>query len=460
DYLNDPDAWYQLTAKKAAEGDHCIVYLDESQDIDQTTIDQLATEFDDNIHETVSTYFSSPTDIDNNQKVILLLLDIKDGYTGEAGSTYIGGYFFSIDLYTNDDLAAFNYPSYLRSNEGEILYIDVNPADPTSIDTRSTIAHEFQHLVNFSRNYIAENGDFMPTWMDEGLSMAAEALYQNVDILTAREKWYDMDPLYSGESGVTKNPYRSIAYGYPLTVWNPFEDSTAVLNNYALSHLFFAWLGIQMKNDGHTNQFLKNIIDDTDNTFQAVLNECGGLGDGTQVDTAPEMLQYFYMANLLGGNDNETGLASYLGKNQHTGPFTFESPAESISLYPGGAAHFSYTELNSWTPDSTGDPDIVYALGNISSYSSDFAAPYGTGSNGETLIVLNGDAFTETNTAKTSAPLPSALSPAPSFRSSGIPAYTALGRKSVQNAPLPQEAFRTDSAMTHRIESIKSRDRN
>ncbi|MFW6365530.1 MAG: hypothetical protein ACOC2H_03525, partial [Spirochaetota bacterium] len=278
--------------------------------------------------------------------------------------------------------------------------------------------------------------------------------------LTAREKWYDMDPLYSGESGVTKNPDRSIACGYPLTVWNPFEDSTAVLNNYALSHLFFAWLGIQMKNDGHTDQFLKNIIDDTDNTFQAVLNECGGLGDGTQVDTAPEMLQYFYMANLLGGNDNETGLASYLGKNQHTGPFTFESPAESISLYPGGAAHFSYTELNSWTPDSTGDPDIVYALGNISSYSSDFAAPYGTGSNGETLIVLNGDAFTETNTAKTSAPLPSALSPAPSFRSSGIPAYTALGRKSVQNAPLPQEAFRTDSAMTHRIESIKSRDRN
>ncbi len=399
--INTAAAWYQINASLVKNNTNCLIYLQENKSVLVSAIDSIANAFDNSIWNIVNTNFATPTDIDSNGKVILLLMDIKDNYP--AVSSYVGGYFFSLDLYDNVDLPGLGYPN-CKSNEAEILYIDINPNNPSSVNCRSTVAHEFQHLACYSRNVMVENaGDSsknLPVWINEGFSTVAEAIYQNVYILASRENWYDNDPLLTGAYGVPINTGRSISYGYPLVAWNIYGDSYAVLNNYAMSHLFFAWLRIHMG----TNTFFKTIHDNpVDNTVNAVLTVCGA----TAGNTFPEMLGKWYMANLLGGNGKTSGLESYNGLNTHLGPYTFDSPNDDVQLYPSGAFHFRSDNYNGWSP-AGGDAQIDYELGNISTDTADYIAPFGTGNNTtEALIVFNNESSGAV--AGTSAALPASI---------------------------------------------------
>ncbi len=53
---------------------------------------------------------------------------------------------------------------------GELFYIDTYPSmhypktNPIDVSRAySTIAHEFQHMVNYNRNVLVEKGSTMPT---------------------------------------------------------------------------------------------------------------------------------------------------------------------------------------------------------------------------------------------------------------------------------------------------------
>ncbi len=268
--------------------------------------------------------------------------------------------------------------------------------------------------------------------------------------------------MYSGQYGslqLTKDIKKSIAFGYPLVYWNPYPDNQdAVLNNYALSHLFFSWLRIHKKAAGDSDTFFKDIMNDTDNTFTAVLNECGNLGSGTEVNTAEKMIDTFYMANLLGGNyynssteqtisGKTTGLDSYLGKNEHYGPFvitmsdwtTYYPGENSISLYPGGAVNLYKLTKTGWSP-SGGSYNISYATGNWSNETSDFSAPYNL-TNSDVLIVTNVDTTTDADPVA-SAPISSVQ--APDFEKRGRLLYNDenLQRNTFGNIDPPQGAFR------------------
>ena len=400
DYVNDPTAWFQLDANLVNNGTNSLIYLEDGQTVSSAVIDDIADEFDTSIWNTVNTNFSSPTDRDSNSKVILFLLDIRDDYNPPTFTGYVGGYFFSIDLFSNAELTGLGYPAHFRSNEAEIIYIDINPNDPTTTEFKSTIAHEFQHLVSASQNVIREDGVNLPTWISEGFSMAAESIYQGVAILSSREDWYDNDPLLTGAGGVPAVPVYSISYGYPLVLWNIYpSNGYVVFNNYSLSHLFFAWMRIHIGN----NNFFNTIHNNSDNTVQAVIDVCGS-NLGTTVDTWPEMIGTWWMANLLGGNGNITGLESYLGANSHWGPYMFSGAGGSVSIYAGGAIHFYNILYDGWSP-SGGDSQISYAMGNISTFTSDYTAPYGTGNDdNEIMIVYNTDSGGYTS--GTSAPLP------------------------------------------------------
>jgi hypothetical protein len=458
------DSFYKVYGLKLADGDSCEVYVAaegselDNQDItylqnliSDDIINNIKNEFDDKIHPKVTTNFAVPTDIDNNNKVKLLLFDIKDGYDPVTSPSYIGGYFYFGDLFTQAELDASGYSNF-KSNNGEILYIDIYPTNTASLALKSTVAHEFQHLVNAARNGIVENGIPMPVWIDEGLAMAAESIYQGVDLLEEREVWYDRDPLLNGDSayGVSAEPTQSIAYGFPLVIWNPYGDNLSVLNNYALSHLFFAWLRIHEKNEGGDDSFLRRIIEDSDNTFQAVLNESGNLGSGSEVNTAAKMMQRFYTANLLGGWGKTTGLESYLGKNSHTGPFFFgTSDSSTVSAYAGGALHFK-AKVNNLNVDAfNDDTDMTYAIGNIADKSYDYTSPLGTGLDAEVLIIINSDTNENSTEAKSSGPIFSTglnynavLTPIRPENQQFGPAQKINKNNSLNVKTLPIEAFR------------------
>jgi len=101
--------------------------------------------------------FGDPPDVDNDPKIIILILDIQDGYTGSGG--WIAGYFSSLN-----QIVATN------SNQAEIYYVDANPTTLTgdTFAALSTAAHEFQHLIH--HRYDSDE----ITFINEACSMVAE----------------------------------------------------------------------------------------------------------------------------------------------------------------------------------------------------------------------------------------------------------------------------------------------
>ena len=438
DYTTNSAGWYQVEADLVKEGTNCQVYLERNQNVAQSTIDDIAADFDSAIWNVINNNFSSPTDIDSNGKVILLLLDIQDNYNPPSNTVYTGGYFFGIDLFTNTELQNMGYPTYYKSNEAEILYIDVNPNDPTSLNCKSTVTHEFQHLACFSQNVIRENSSNLPTWINEGFSTAAEAIYQNVDILASRENWYDADPLFTGNGGVPTDVGKSISYGYPLVLWDIYPSNDyAVLNNYSLSHLFFSWLRIHMGND----TFFKDIHNSSNNSIQAVITTASNT-IGSDVDTFQKMLSKWWMANALGGNGKTSGLESYNGLNSHYGPYMFSEAGSSIGLYASGAVHFMNTAYNNWSPSGV-DSQIGYQMGNLNTGTADYVEPFGTGDDtNELMIVYNSD--DSGTTAGTSAVLPIIFPTLSGSASVNVEGTKSVRKASGQSAPsstLPPNAL-------------------
>ena len=89
--------------------------------------------------------FGEPPNIDSDPKIVILILDIQDGYDpNNSGGGYVAGYFSR----NNQVSKSVN----INSNEAEIFYMDCNPADLLSAggrnDVLNTTAHEFQHMIH------------------------------------------------------------------------------------------------------------------------------------------------------------------------------------------------------------------------------------------------------------------------------------------------------------------------
>ncbi len=158
--------------------------------------------------------FGNVPNIDGDAKIIILILDIKDGYDPQKGGGYIAGYFHGYHQYPKSQAAS--------SNEAEIYFLDANPVnlltDSGVNSAMSTTAHEFQHMIHF--NYLPAS----ETFLNEAWSLIAEVL--------------NGYPLYSqsGYQGET-NTY--------LLEWRR-NDATAVLKDYSRAAKFALYLKEQI----------------------------------------------------------------------------------------------------------------------------------------------------------------------------------------------------------------------
>jgi len=148
-----------------AIGKNCYVFLEEGKTLAPEAIEKVRKNFDEVIYPTNTTNFGSEwkPGIDGDDRIYLLMFDIKDGYNGTGG--FVGGYFYAIDAYQQEKL-----PVHLKSNEREMLYLDINPSDPASDRFQNTIAHEFQHMIHFNQ----DSSEY--TWVNEACSQIAPYL--------------------------------------------------------------------------------------------------------------------------------------------------------------------------------------------------------------------------------------------------------------------------------------------
>jgi hypothetical protein len=116
--------------------------------------------------------------VDGNGRVIALYTASVNDLTPAGSPSYVGGFFYSRDLYSTASCAG--------SNQGEMFYM-LAP-DPTGAHgnvrsaafvegvTIGTLGHELQHLINASRRLYGPGGPFPQeqVWLNEGLSHVAE----------------------------------------------------------------------------------------------------------------------------------------------------------------------------------------------------------------------------------------------------------------------------------------------
>lgn len=174
DLATGTTTFYRVAAMFAASSAHAHVYVEADREVPKSAIDGVLAAFENNIVPIEHVWFTTPTDIDRNGRVILLLLDIQDGYREGSSTGYIAGYFDPLNHYSEASVNALN--RNYHSNQAEMLYLDTYPADVTRTAFFATLAHEYQHLLQFGKYYRGDQDDIEPTWVDEGLSEVASDL--------------------------------------------------------------------------------------------------------------------------------------------------------------------------------------------------------------------------------------------------------------------------------------------
>lgn len=204
-----------------AVGTNCYIFVEDAiwnTYANQEGVDSVKKAFDSStpanpskgIYAMDTTAFGQPPNVDGDPRIVILILDIQDGFSGSGG--YIAGYFDSYNELTS--------ASYPNSNQGECYYIDGNPLNlttPGGLETgMSTTAHEFQHMINW--NY--HQSSPQTTFINESCSKLAE--------------------LWCGYPTDNQAGYANET-NYYLLGWRR-DDNTLVLNDYSRAQKFALYL--------------------------------------------------------------------------------------------------------------------------------------------------------------------------------------------------------------------------
>jgi hypothetical protein len=323
----DAQNYYEIAAVQLREGSKCEVWVDRTIKVSEDTAKAIADKFDTKIYpdntDTFGSYeiiFKDPVSI----KLFILILDIRDSYNKNGNRGFVAGYFDSRDL-----------SDYKYSNGSPILYIDAYPNEIDSELTYSTIAHEFQHLINYCTS-VKLRGYAMDTWIDEGLSCAAEYIYHG-DADTSRLEHFNEDPR------------GTIARGNNFFIWGEDRDEgfDTTLDDYASVFLFFRWLDIQSGGRDIYRDIAQSTKYDHEAVTGAAAKRFGG-GDAASFKNWDTLFGTWLKANYMGSADGREG---YKGKIK---PRVWAVPGGSgneYKLYPGGAVYTKFDGTGTDTAD-------------------------------------------------------------------------------------------------------------
>jgi hypothetical protein len=278
--------YYTVDAALLAEGEKCLVWAARSAGVSVIQGEAIAARYDNKIYPKITGVFGSPVitgrdDVNGEGKLTLLLLDIEDTFNGSGA--YTAGYFYSYDLVWP---ASFEY-----SNNRAMIYVDTYPSRLCSEESYATIAHELQHCINFTARSL--NGyRSMDTWIDEGLSAAAEHIYLGNHNLE-RISQFTLS--------------KTVQQGNNFFVWGNLPNS--LLDEYSTVYLFFQWLRIQ---SGGT-EIYKRIIESPNYDYRAVTGAISGafaarLGTADGTADWEKTLRSWFAANYL---NSPEGLYGY-----------------------------------------------------------------------------------------------------------------------------------------------------
>jgi hypothetical protein len=341
------NSFYQIDADLLVESKNCRVWAEKGADVSFATANTMAKAYEDEIRPKMLDTFSYQGQIgfngtefgpieniangvvvandtlelasvltrDDEKKLNILLLDIKDDYKPKENDGYTAGYFWAGNFFRNDP----SHPQTKYSNECSMIYVDTYPGVPGSEFSNTTVAHELQHLMSFMNFYISKKETILDTWIDEGLSSAAEWLYLGKQV-DSKINDYNSD-----RSGL-------IQEGNNFFVWDNHnkESQYAILDDYSTVYLFFQWLRLQ---SGSTNIY-REITLSEHNDHLAVTDAANRAMSGNGYDSWETLLKTWLAANYINapsgpyGYRNDSILINVKAKTAPKG-------VTNLSLAPG-----------------------------------------------------------------------------------------------------------------------------
>lgn len=229
-----------------AVGSHCYIWVldecseaDDGSKITSTQAQELATQFE-LMYQPIRDVFGTESDkmidtrdlvdissgSDTGTKVNIVVYDIEGDYKADQQSGTLG-YFWSKDYCTAAAAAESGDATIGLTNCGKYFYVDSYFLNEAPEMLYSTLAHEFQHMINFGQKYM-NNRVSSQTWSNEMMSMVCEDMVQ--DFLKVSEE----------ASPISRLPYFCLGYYRSgLTDW--LSDAN-VAYSYAGAYAFGAYL--------------------------------------------------------------------------------------------------------------------------------------------------------------------------------------------------------------------------
>lgn len=301
------------------QGSTCLIYHVKAPGITVNTarIQQLGTYFDSTVYPTATTLFTTPTDVDGNQKIIVLLYPIS--------IQNLLGYFWSDDLFST---------SSYYTNGAEILYINSRLLLPAADfkTLKHTLIHEFQHLINLSSKIKTNSNTVFETWIEEGLAEGA------VPYVTD-------EPLADHFTQLATNS--TIRNGLGIFNWNSSGE------DYTLAHTFLEYCRIQSNAD---STFYRSIMENSSSTYTNVYAVMKSINPSLPFTSFNDIVTHFHLANLI---QAPTGVYGY--KNDYTFPTMIEPSITNPSLQAGGALYYLSPSYN-FTPANIGSNIYYYKI--------------------------------------------------------------------------------------------------
>ena len=168
-----------VTAKVRSVSERAILYEDVAAEgsFTQEDVELFADLFDDPIYPVTTETFGSPSDLDGNDRVIVLFTPVVNRLSPPGSNGLIGGFFFALDL----------MPELDHSNAGEVFYVlvpdptgaygNVRDVDMIRRSVPPILAHEFQHMIHHNERIIELAAPYPDAlWLSEGLAHMAEDL--------------------------------------------------------------------------------------------------------------------------------------------------------------------------------------------------------------------------------------------------------------------------------------------
>jgi hypothetical protein len=259
-----------------------------------TDFNDIGNEFEQLIYPSTRLYFGNETDRNTDGRVTILYTPEVNRATAAGSAGFVAGFFWPGDLVKKTEYAAIGQ-TCPQTNEQEIFYmlvpdpagtINSNQRSVTVVrqNTRGTLAHEFQHMINQGLRLLNPAVDSAETtWLNEALSHVAEEVvgrtkrgFGDFQRLT----YSDVNP--GGSNGDDYNAFfRQNLARYRSWMQRPDTSSpTSTAVGRQLAPRGAAWMFLRYATDFHSGgnmkTFLRNVVAGPDIGLRNLIRHSNG----------------------------------------------------------------------------------------------------------------------------------------------------------------------------------------